>query len=413
MRRELQGPRWRLRKVTAFHDRPPAHFRAAAAAERHALLVRLSAALAAGQHPRDCCAGPALLRPDAEAGEGFDDASVVEATLLTLAVRRRRGGSGGGSGSGSGGGRKKRASGDGGGAGAAEKNKEEESVSFYPRPRRPALVVSSTSWTPDEDFGVLLEAAGLYDRLVRSGARPDLPDLLVVVTGKGPARARYERLMAKARLRHVAFRTLWLEAADYPVLLGSADVGVSLHTSSSGLDLPMKVPRKERESQKRGGEMKKVSEGENERKNLNKKNSTKTSQKIQKKVVDMFGAGLPVLAAGFAALPELVAHGANGLVFTSPRELAQQLADVLSGLGAARAGRTARRRRAASPPPRPASSPVPALSPIPGGALGYGDEPEALAGLRATVAAARAGRDGGWEAAWARTVAPLFGGVKG
>ena len=38
---------------------------------------------------------------------------------------------------------------------------------------------------------------------------------------------------------------------------------------------------------------------------------------------------------------------------------------------------------------------------------------ETLAGLRATVAAARAGRDGGWEAAWARTVAPLFGGVKG
>ena len=29
--------------------------------------------------------------------------------------------------------------------------------------------------------------------------------------------------MAKAALRHVAFRTLWLEAADYPVLLGSAD----------------------------------------------------------------------------------------------------------------------------------------------------------------------------------------------
>jgi len=127
----------------------------------------------------------------------------------------------------------------------------------------------------------------------------------------------------------------------------------------------------------------------------------------------MFGAGLPVLAAGFAALPELVAHGANGLVFNSARELAGQLAEVLSGLGAARREnkkgdeQQRQRRRSSS-----SSSSSITLSPIPGGAKGYGDEPPLLARLRSTVAAARSGKDGGWETAWARTVQPLFSGAR-
>ncbi|WOL13077.1 UDP-glycosyltransferase TURAN [Canna indica] len=144
------------------------------------------------------------------------------------------------------------------------------------KPNRPALVVSSTSWTPDEDFSILLQAALMYDRRVAAilgeddyiaeeklwidiskGEQQLYPRLLFVITGKGPERRKYEEQIKKLKLRRVAFRTMWLSAEDYPLLLGSADVGVSLHTSSSGLDLPMKV-------------------------------------------VDMFGCGLPVCAASYS-----------------------------------------------------------------------------------------------------------------
>ena len=44
----------------------------------------------------------------------------------------------------------------------------------------------------------------------------------------------------------------------------------------------------------------------------------------------MFGCGLPVCAVGFACLPELVTHNANGLVFHTSGELATQLRTLLS-----------------------------------------------------------------------------------
>ncbi|KAG2345367.1 beta-1,4-mannosyltransferase [Suillus weaverae] len=172
------------------------------------------------------------------------------------------------------------------------------------RKDRPALLVSSTSWTPDEDFGILLEALKLYESRARevnlikcensqSEDEPKegrvLPRIWMVITGKGPLKDRYmaEVELLQQNWQYVRCTSLWLEAEDYPLLLGSADLGVSLHSSSSALDLPMKI-------------------------------------------VDMFGCGLPVCALDFACLPELVRDGINGLVFRNASQLAEHLETLLT-----------------------------------------------------------------------------------
>jgi beta-1,4-mannosyltransferase len=147
-------------------------------------------------------------------------------------------------------------------------------------PDRPALLVSSTSWSPDEDFSILLEALRRLDAQVASDA--SFPSMFVAITGRGPLKAYYEGEIAKMEFAKVTIRTVWLAAEDYPKLLGSSDVGICLHTSSSKLDLPMKV-------------------------------------------VDMFGCGLPVCALDYDCLHELVKDGVNGLTFTDAATLQQSL----------------------------------------------------------------------------------------
>jgi beta-1,4-mannosyltransferase len=149
------------------------------------------------------------------------------------------------------------------------------------------FIVCPTSWTEDEDFDVIIDAVPHLEERIRgweaAGQGRRFTDLVILVTGDGARRAEFERRFAGLPARRIQLRARWLEPEDYPRVVGSADLGLCLHRSSSGLDIPMKV-------------------------------------------ADLFGAGVPVCALDYGAcLAERVRHGDNGLLFSK----AVQLADVL------------------------------------------------------------------------------------
>ncbi|CAN6467419.1 unnamed protein product [Victoria cruziana] len=269
MQHEL-AQNWGIR-ATVLYDQSPEFFRPATLHERHELFCRLQRDI---NHPvgiHDCItadnAGPANVVGGIEGPPCEVASSPITRTSFTT----------------------------------------QNNGNIYLSRNRPALIISSTSWTADEDFSMLLEAAVMYDRRVAAilnehdstgneevwrdisqGKECLYPRLLFIITGKGPDREKYEQKIRKLQLKRVAFRTMWLSAEDYPLLLGSADLGVCLHTSSSGLDLPMKV-------------------------------------------VDMFGCGLPVCAVSYSCIKELVKVEKNGLLFSSSSELADELLMLFKG----------------------------------------------------------------------------------
>ncbi|GAA5996385.1 hypothetical protein JCM5350_005121 [Sporobolomyces pararoseus] len=221
-------------KAIAFHDRPPKHFRRQTNLESHELFQRL----------------PVLKTINFPPSSENKSLSSADSTILT-------------------------------------------SSNGSLLPNRPALVVTSTSHTPDEDLTILLEALTIYEQTALSSPSASLPRLVMLVTGKGSGKQSFEssihNLESLGKLgQFVQIRTTWLELEDYPKLLGSSDLGISLHSSTSGYDLPMKV-------------------------------------------VDMFGCELPVLALDFESIGELVKDGVNGRTFKTAKELSKQLIDLLSG----------------------------------------------------------------------------------
>jgi beta-1,4-mannosyltransferase len=170
-------------------------------------------------------------------------------------------------------------------------------VVLYDRPResvatpraahtRPApLLVSPTSWTADEPMDILIDALDRWDRLERPSR------LRVVISGRGTLREPFERAIAKKSWRHAEIQTLFLDPAAYRELLREADLGLSFHQSTSGVDLPMKI-------------------------------------------IDLLGAGTPVCAFDYGpCLREQIQPGRNGLLFRTAEELAAHF-DQLFGTGA-------------------------------------------------------------------------------
>jgi beta-1,4-mannosyltransferase len=170
---------------------------------------------------------------------------------------------------------------------------------------RPPIVVCPTSWSPDEDFDLLLEALERAERqLVKTpqagGDKPfstaaapgakvearSIPELVIFLTGRGPLRETFEQRAARRHFKAIAVKTAWLEPSDYPTLIGMADLGLCLHQSSSGLDLPMKL-------------------------------------------AELRGAGVPVATYDYApVLGEVMTTGREGVTFRDPGELANLLVVV-------------------------------------------------------------------------------------
>lgn len=107
--------------------------------------------------------------------------------------------------------------------------------------------LSSTSYTADEDFMILIRALddleGKIEEFKQQSKDNYFPHIQFIITGKGPLKDHYLEIFEERsqKWKHINIRTTFVSADDYPLVVASADLGVCLHFSSSGLDLPMKV----------------------------------------------------------------------------------------------------------------------------------------------------------------------------
>ena len=163
---------------------------------------------------------------------------------------------------------------------------------------KPIVMISSTSWTPDEDFSLLLDSFIKTEEMILEHiedkdqknlvnmTKDKIKKILFLITGRGPLRDKFMKKVEEAKLKYFEVKSIWLESDDYPKLLSLVDLGISLHYSSSGIDLPMKV-------------------------------------------VDMFSGCLPVASIYYDTIVELVEENKNGFLFKNDKDLCKILKNVI------------------------------------------------------------------------------------
>jgi beta-1,4-mannosyltransferase len=84
---------------------------------------------------------------------------------------------------------------------------------YTPRMGRPALIVTSTSYTPDEDLQILLDALVTVDEQIHSSdTTTSTTNLHIVcaITGKGPLYQHYTEQISKLKLHNILILQMWV-----------------------------------------------------------------------------------------------------------------------------------------------------------------------------------------------------------
>jgi beta-1,4-mannosyltransferase len=136
------------------------------------------------------------------------------------------------------------------------------------------VAVCPAGWSADEDIELLLDALDLM---------PPAAAITVYITGDGAKRQELEPRLRALRLKGILEVPGFLPEAEYWDLIARADLGLSLHRSSSGLDLAMKV-------------------------------------------VDLFSRAVPVSALDYGgSIGEQIEDGVTGFLFQTAQDLAELL----------------------------------------------------------------------------------------